>query len=136
SVLVGLTLPTWAQPQEGSPGSVSLSASFPNGPLDFGIQAIGSSMVLSYELQLTGSNFGGDDLVISTTYPFTLSLSPSGIFRDTVILTGSAASIQNSLYVKMNGTLAGSYSGIIKHQMQGASNVNVPVTGVLSTDTD
>jgi len=77
---------------------------------------------------LTGLNLSEG---ISITAPTHFEISTDG--GTTYVASGSVASNYNGLiYVRMTGTVAGSFSGNIVHSSAGATTINTAVTGIVN----
>ncbi len=98
---------------------------YSSGSLDFGAKIIHTTTIKSYSVDAQNIF---DDIEIIAPAPYEVSLSPNGLFNDTLILYGGLAS-QVDVYVKFNPQAVGTYHDSIQHTTSGVDTVYALISG-------
>ncbi len=98
---------------------------YSSGPLDFGPKMINTTETRIYTIDAQNIY---DDIEIIAPAPYEVSLSPNGLFNDTLILFGGLNS-QLDIYVKFNPTMVDNYNDSIMHTTPSADTVYAVLNG-------
>lgn len=118
---IGLTDVSVALPAEGGPKVEVAPAA-----LDFGaVSLVASAPVLSYDI--SAENLTGN-VTATATAPY--SVSKDGVtFTSSIEFTVAELSTAKSVFVKLDNSAVGNFSGSVSNQTEGALSASVSVTG-------
>lgn len=103
------------------------SALFYSGPLSFDTLCINSSSN-PQQVNITGQYLDNSAVTIGPLKGFSFSTTSDGVYADSIIVNNYGAALAQSVFIKFNPTIGGSYNGNIPVSGGGASKINVGVT--------
>ncbi|MBF97705.1 MAG: hypothetical protein CMI36_01835 [Owenweeksia sp.] len=113
------------QMQACSVANPEMNVVYSTGPLDFGAKMINTATVKSYTVDAQNVF---DDIEVIAPAAYEISLSPNGMFNDTLIIYGGLTS-QVDVYVKFNPLTTGAYLDSIQHVTTGLDTVYAQLNG-------